>query len=192
MAYDNYTIRFPAIVEFYIPINYVLKSPELIPSAIGKPNLVDDFIVMDPVPDKDNNIQILNIIKKYKDNAKRSYIDRGYYLVARDEFALEAIEDYYDIREAFPEDYRVIFDTLLPEEKKSCHKIFLYENDTLLDKDSYYTIDYTTWRVYIHKGDIEALQMIEIYSNIDLLNIFIKRQLRRDRIKQRSKPCLSI
>jgi hypothetical protein len=184
MAYDNYTIRFPAIVEFYIPINYVLCSPELIPSAIGRPNLIDDFLVMDQIPDKDNNIQVLKIIKKYKDNARRSYIDNDYYLVARDEFALESHEDYYDIRAALHEDYREIFDTLLPEEKKACHKVFLFEDDILLDEGKYYDLDNCTWRLHIHKGDIEAIQMIEVYANIDLLNIFIKRQIRRDRIKQ--------
>jgi hypothetical protein len=183
MAYDNYTIRFPAIVEFYIPINYVLKSPELIPSAIGQPNLIDDFLVMDPIPDKDNNIQVLKIIKKYKDMARRSYIDKSYYLVGRDEFALESREDYYDIRSALSDDYQAIFDSLLPEEKKACHRVYLYENDTLLDEGKYYDFDDTNWRVYIHKGDVESLQMIEVYANIDLLNIFIKRQIRRDRIK---------
>jgi hypothetical protein len=183
MAYDNYTIRFPAIVEFYIPINYVLRSPELIPSAIGRPNLVDDFLVMDPIPDKDNNIQILKIIKKYKDNASRSYIDnRQYYLVARDEFALESPEDYYDIRMALCEDYRRVFDSLLPEEKKACHKVYLFENDVLLDEGKYYDFDENTWRLHIHNGDIETIQMIEVYSNIDLLNVFIKRQVRRDRL----------
>jgi hypothetical protein len=183
MAYDNYTIRFPAIVEFYVPINYVLRSPELIPSAIGRPNLIDDFLVMDPVPDKDNNIQVLKIIKKYKDYVTRGYIDKSYYLVARDEFALEKREDYYDVRVALSEDYRAIFDSLLPEEKKACHKVYLYENDVPLDEGKCYDLDYSTWRVHIHNGDIEAIQMIEVYANIDLLNIFIKRQTRRDRIK---------
>jgi hypothetical protein len=181
MAYDNYTIRFPAICEFYVPINYVLKCPELISAtAIGMPNLVDDYLVMDPVPDSDNNIQLLKIIKKYIDNTRRCFIDRKYYLISRDEFSLEKSEDYYNIRVAFEKEYLQIFDSLLPEERKACHKIYLYENDMLLD-EKYYSIDYEDWYVYIHKGEINKLQMIEIYVNIDLLNIFIQRQKRHDR-----------
>jgi hypothetical protein len=187
MAYDNYTIRFPAIVEFYIPINYVLKAPELIPSAAGRPTLIDDELVMDPVPDKDNNIQLLKIIKKYKDTAQRNYKDKAYYLVGRDEFALEKSEDFYDVRSAFEKDYLEVFDSLLPYEKKDCHTVLLFEGNHLLDTGKYAAMDYTTWRVHIHKGNTQKLQMIEIYANIDRLNIYLARQKRRDR-KQKGVP----
>jgi hypothetical protein len=64
MAYDNYTIRFPAICEFYVPINYVLESPELIPSALGAPSLIDDSLLIDSVPDENNNVQHIDQLKK--------------------------------------------------------------------------------------------------------------------------------
>jgi hypothetical protein len=187
MAYDNYTIRFPAIVEFYIPLNYVLRSPELIPSAIGRPNLINDFLIMDNVPDKDNNIQVLKIIKKYKDGATRCYIDEDYYLVGRDEFALEKKEDYYDVRSAFEKDYLEIFDSLTQEEKKACHKIFMYEKDTLLDEGKYFTIDYDNWRILIHQGEIDLLQMIEVYADIDLLNIYLENKYLKGKQNGRNK-----
>jgi hypothetical protein len=152
----------------------VLRTPELIPSSIGRPNLVDDYLVMDNVPDKDNNTQVLKIIKKYKDRATRSYIDDDYYLVGRDEFALSNKEDYYDIRDVFEKDYLKIFDSLSEKEKKACHKIFMYEKDVLLDEGKYFTVDYDNWKIYIHKGDIELLQMIEVYADIDLLNYYLK------------------
>jgi hypothetical protein len=187
MAYDNYTVRFPAIVEFYIPINYALRTPELIPSALGRPNLIDDYLVMDNVPDKDNNIQVLKIIKKYKDRATRCYIDEDYYLVGRDEFALAKKEDYYDIRDVFEKDYLKIFNSLPEKEKKACHKIFMYEKDTLLDEGKYFTVDYDTWRVYIHQGDIELLQMIEVYADIDSVNYYLKMQYLRGKNNARNK-----
>jgi hypothetical protein len=182
MAYDNYTIRFPAIVEFYVPISYMLKCPELVPAAIGRPNLVEDYLVMDPIPDGNNNIQLLKIIKKYKDETHRSHIDNNFYFVCRDEFSLENGEDYYDIRAAFKDEYLEVFNSLLPEERKACHKVYIYENDLLLDEDKYFSIDYDSWRINIYNGDINRLQMIEIYVNVDLLNVFLKRQSRRDRI----------
>ncbi|MDR1502122.1 MAG: hypothetical protein LBT43_06675 [Prevotella sp.] len=187
MAYDNYTIRFPAIVEFYVPISYVLKCPELIPSAIGRPNLVDDYLVMDPVPDSDNNIQLLKIIKKYKDEARRCFIDKKYYLVARDEYSLETKDDYYNIRVAFDKEYLEIFNVLRPDERKACHKVYVYEDDALLDENTYYTIDYDKWCVYIKDGEINKLQMIEIYADVDLVNIFLERRKRRDRILAKEK-----
>jgi hypothetical protein len=187
MAYDNYTVRFPAIVEFYVPINYVLRTPELIPSSLGRPNLIDDYLVMDTIPDKDNNIQVLKIIKKYKDKAVRCYIDEHYYLVGRDEFALAKKEDYYDITDVFEKDYLKIFNSLSEKEKKDCHKIFMYEKDTLLDEGKYFTIDYDNWRVYIHQGDIELLQMIEVYADIDLLNYYLKMQYLRGKKNERNK-----
>jgi hypothetical protein len=85
---------------------------------------------------------------------------------------------------AFEKEYLEIFNSLLPQEKKACHKIYLFENDVPLDEGKYYTIDYDKWCVNIHKGEINKLQILEIYVNVDLINIFLKRQKRRDRIKE--------
>jgi hypothetical protein len=185
MAYDNYTVRFPAIVEFYIPINYVLRAPELIPSAIGRPNLIEDSLLMDPVPDKDNNVQLLKIIKKYKDRARRGYMNEDYYLIGRDEFALEKKEDYYDIRSIFDERYLKIFDLLTNEEKISSHKILVFEKDVLLDEGKYFSIDYDEWRIYIHDGNIELLQMIEVYADVDLINMYLERKCLKEGRRKR-------
>jgi hypothetical protein len=172
-AYDNYTIRFPAITEFYIPINYVLKSPELIPSSIGKPNLIDDELLIDSTPDENNNIQLLKIIKKYKDEAKRGFIDDTLYLVGRDEFVLEKSEDYYNLTSIFNSIDCKIFNSLSETEKKRCFSIYLFEDDTLLDEGKYFTMDYNTWTIHIHHGDVNKLQMIEVYADIKLLNSFL-------------------
>jgi hypothetical protein len=173
MAYDNYTIRFPAIVEFYVPLNYVLKAPELIPSAIGRPSLIDDVLVIDSVPDKDNNIQLLKIIKKYKDVPRRCYIGDSYSLIARDEFALENKDDYYDVRTCFDKAYLKIFNDLTNDERKSCHRILMFEKDILLDEEKYFTVDYDEWKVYIKNGDINLLQMIEVYVDLDMLGKYM-------------------
>jgi hypothetical protein len=141
---------------------------------------------MDNIPDADNNIQLLRIIKKYKDEARRGFIDNTLYLITRDEFALEKGEDYYDVRVAFEKEYLEIFNSLLPDERKACHKICLFENDILLDEGKYYTIDYDKWIIHIHKGEINKIQMIEVYVNVDLLNIFLGRQKRHDRIKEKN------
>jgi hypothetical protein len=185
MAYDNYTIRFPAICEFYIPINYVLKSPELIPSAVGKPSLIDDELLIDPIPDENNNVQLLKIIKKYKDEATRCFIDtETFSLIGRDEFVLEKPEDYYDIRSILTQKDRDIFDSLSTEEKKQCFQVYLFEDDVLLDEGKYFTIDYDTWHIIIHQGNINKLQMIEVYADIKLINTFKKQQLLQKNIKQ--------
>jgi hypothetical protein len=184
MAYDNYTIRFPAITEFYVPINYVMRAPELIPSAVGRPSLISDMLVIDPVPDKDNNIQLMKIIKKYKDVARRSYIHKDYYLIARDEFALEKKEDYYDVRNAFDKYYLDIFNDLTNEERISCHKIFMFEKDILLDEGKFVTIDYDEWIVYIHDGNIDLLQMIEIYVDLEKLCQFTKSKCLKENIDE--------
>jgi hypothetical protein len=178
MAYDNYTIRFPAIVEFYIPINYVLRSAELIPSAAGSPNIIDDNLLIDAVPDEDNNVQLLEIIKQYNDDASRCYIDLPYMnLIARDEFALEDSEDYYDLQAALPKDYAVLFNFLSSEEKKKSHRVLLYEDNRILDENKYVNINWSNSIANIHKGDINKIQMIEIYANLDLVKSFIKNRI---------------
>jgi hypothetical protein len=178
MAYDNYTIRFPAICEFYVPINYVLRSPELITSSIGRPNIIDDELVIDPIPDENNNIQLLKIIKKYKDEATRCYIDDEVLtFIGRDEFALENPEDYYDIRSLLNEKEIIIFDSLSEKEKKHCFKVYVYEDDILLDEGKYCDIDYNTGKVYIHLGEIDKTQMIELYADIEAIESIIKRRV---------------
>jgi hypothetical protein len=178
MAYDNYTVRFPAICEFYVPISYNLKAPELIPSTAGRPNLIDDGLLIDSTPDENNNVQLLKIIKKYKDEATRCFIDSDRYsLVGRDEFVLENPEDYYDVRSIFKTQDKEIFDSLSDEDKKKCFLVYVFEDDVLLDEGKYAAVDYDSWRVYIHHGDINKLQMIEVYADIGLIKSIRKKHL---------------
>jgi hypothetical protein len=182
MAYDNYTIRFPAITEFYVPINYVLKSPELIPSALGKPNLIDDELLIDSAPDENNNVQLLKIIKKYKDEAERGFIDYdNYTLIKRDEFALEKANDFYDIKSAFSPKDREILTSLSEKEKRTCLKVCVFEDDTLLDEGKYCSVDYKELKVYINHGEVDKLQMIEIYADLELIDSYWKNTIKQNK-----------
>jgi len=162
MVYDNYTIRFPAIVEMYIPINYVVRTPDLIPGAVGGVNAIGDFIVMDKESNDDNMMQVIPIIKKYKDTCSRSYVDKDRLkLIVRDEFAIVEPEDYYDLRIDMTAEDKFIFDSLTTEQRSKCYKILMFEGDAVLSDKYYYIDDWSIVR--IREGNILKTQMIEIY-----------------------------
>lgn len=177
LAYDNYTIRFPAVVEYYVPINYVLTTPTLIPGAVGGVSKVEDTMPIDTVTDKNCDIDYLPVIKKYKEEARRCHLDSGFKLVARDEFALADKEDYYDIRMCMSDSDMKIFDSLTLDQRKECYKILMFEDDVLLDEGKFYTID-DNFVIYIHDGNILKNQMIEIYINVNLAKMYLDQNIR--------------
>ena len=177
MSYDNYTIRFPAIIEFYVPITYILRTPKMV-IGIGGVYKTPDVIKMDSRVDENNDTQVLKVVKSYKDIAKRCYLDPNFRLVARDEFALSDKEDYYDIRFAMRESDLIVFNSLTKEQRERCYKVLLFEDDILLDEGKFYDKD-DNWIFYIHDGDITKGQMIEIYLDINQAEKFIKENKRR-------------
>lgn len=179
-AYDNYTIRFPAVVEFYIPITYVIRTPKLITGATGSVIKSPDFIKLDDVPDANNDIPIVKVPNAYLDEADRSYIPNGFSLFSRDEFALASPEDYYDIHWLVDdnENKRNIFDTLTQDQRLQVFKVFVYEDNHLLDEGKYLDIDWDNWIVNIHKGDVIKHQMIELYIDEKLALEFLKSNVR--------------
>jgi hypothetical protein len=171
-AYDNYTIRFPAVVEFYIPSTYVIRTPSMVINN-GGVHTTPDAIDMDTHPTASVSAQVLKISKKYHDLAVRNHIPDGFVLVARDEFALADSEDYYDIRFIMRDNDMLIFNALTPEQRKECYKVLLFEDERLLDEGKYYDMT-PDWVFNIHKGDVTKHQMIEIYLNVELARSYIE------------------
>ena len=171
-AYDNYTIRFPAVVEFYIPSTYVIRTPSMVINN-GGVHTTPDAIDMDTHPTANVSAQVLKISKKYHDLAVRNHIPDDFVLVARDEFALADSEDYYDIRFIMRENDMLVFNALTPEQRKECYKVLLFEDERLLDEGKYYDMT-PDWVFNIHKGDVTKHQMIEIYLNVELARSYIE------------------
>lgn len=176
-APDNFLIRFPAEVQFYIPTNYTIKLPELIPNGDGNVFEVPDMIKLDAVNDKDLNDHVLTVIKRYEDNALREPLlyEKGFDFALRKEFVIMNPEDYFNIKDILDESLLIVFNYLTPDERKECFKFYIYENGRILDKDKYYTID-DDWNIFIHEGDILKGHEIEIYLKTDAINKIIDKR----------------
>lgn len=172
MAYDNYTIRFPAILEVYVPVTYVLRNPKMV-IGFGGVHTTPELMTIDSRVDENVNKQVHKVPRKYVDTLERGYIDKRFELFKRDEFALAGSEDYYDIRFAFTEDDVKIFDSLTEEQKQDTFKVLLFEGNNMLDESLYRTPG-KNWIFNIHKGEINKNQTIEIYVDFERLNKYVK------------------
>lgn len=173
-AYENYEIRFPSMIQIYVPVNYVLRSPEIVKDAFSGTTEIGDTIIVDSIEDKDCNIHTIDIIKKYKDSAQRCFIDNSTeILVGRDEFGLTNIEDSYEIiGHVLNGDALTLFNELTEEQRKKCFRVIFYENDHILDVPKYLTID-DKWIAHIHKGNMYAHQMVEVYMDLFYIEKFL-------------------
>lgn len=163
-AADNFLIRFPAEIQFYIPTNYTVKLPELVSNGVGGTFQVPDYIKLDAVNDDDLNAHVMKVIKKYEKDLLQepSLYEKGWDFILRTEFTIMNPEDYFNLKDIMTENLRKIFCFLTPEERKENFKIYIYENRRMLDKDQYYEID-DDWNVFIHDGDTLKVHEVEIY-----------------------------
>lgn len=163
-AADNFLIRFPAEVQFYIPTNYTVKLPELVSNGRGGVFEVPGMIKLDSVTDKDLNEHVLTVIKKYEDVAMRepSLKEKGWDFISREEFTISEPEDRFNLRDIMKESLLTVFEYLTPEERNQCFRFYIYEDRRILDKDKYYTLD-DNWNIFIHDGNTLKIHEIEIY-----------------------------
>ena len=178
-APDNFLVRFPAEVQFYIPTNYTIKLPELVPNGEGNIFEVPNAIKLDAVNDNDLNDHVLTVIKRYEDIAYRepSLYEKGFDFALRSEFAIMNPEDYFNIQDVLDDSLKTVFNFLTPDERLECFKFYIYENGRMLDKDKFYTMD-DDWNIFIHEGDILKGHEIEIYLKTDKINEIIDKRKR--------------
>ena len=166
-AADNFTVRFPATVEFYIPTNYVVTSPELIPNLVGGVTEIPDAITLDPVVDNDLNAHVQTVIKKrINDTQKDSLIvPTGYTLMKSVEFALTTENDSFNLIDCVgDENLAKCLKYLIKENKTEYFKFYIYEGINRLDEDVYVTYD-KDYNIKIKDGDISKVYTLEIYFN---------------------------
>jgi len=174
-VYDNYLIRFPMFIEMYVPINYILRTPELV-SGINNISQIGDFLYMSNSTNADADMQVMKIEKEYQNTLKRSFIDYNIYtLVYRDQFLLSSPTDTIDLKTWLNDENMELYNKCEVHERKKLFKIYFFEDDHLLDEDKFVTID-DDFNVIITEGLITANQTIEIYRN----------DLQADIISQRS------
>ena len=163
-APDNFLIRFPAEVQFYIPVNYTIKLPELIPSGNGETFEVPNFIKLDEATTDDLSAHVMKVIKKYEDDKFKepSLYEKGWDYITKTEFTIMDPEDYFNIRDILNDSLLTIFNYLTPEERKANFKFYIYEDRRILDENKYYTID-DDWNIFIHEGNTLKVHEIEIY-----------------------------
>lgn len=178
-AADNFTIRFPAEVQFYIPTNYTIKLPELVSDGRGGVFQVPDYIKLDDTTTDNLEDHVLKVIKKYEDDAIRepSLHEKGWDYITRQEFTIMNPEDYFNFKDILNDSLLTIFNYLTPEERLENFKFYIYENRRILDKDKYYTMD-DDWNIFIHDGDTLKVHEVEIYiRGDDIQKIIAKRNV---------------
>lgn len=185
-AADNFLIRFPAEVQFYVPTNYTVKLPELVSNGVGGTFQVPDFIKLDAVNTDNLEEHVLGVIKKYEKDLLQepSLYEKGWDFISRQEFTIMNPEDYFNLRDIMPEKLLKVFDYLTQEERKQCFRIYIYENRRILDANKYYEID-DDWNVFIHEGDTLKVHEVEIYiRGNDIERIIAKRKSEQEKQKK--------
>lgn len=176
-APNNFLVRFPCEVEFYIPTNYTVKTPELVMNGIGGIWEAPDAIKMDQVENSDLNDHVQTIIKTdAEDNLMRNphLYEDGWDKVFSTEFAITDVEDNFNIVEAVDENLRKIIENLTVEQRQKYILIQLYEDMWLLDEGKYMDIDWNTGTINIHEGDILKVHTLEVYLAINEIEKIIK------------------
>lgn len=177
-AADNFLIRFPAEVQFYVPTNYIIKLPELVSNGVGGTFQVPDYLKLDQESNNDLDDHVMKVIKHFEDDLfkETSLNEKGWDLVLKQEFTIMDSEDYFNITDIMPDNLYKIFEFLTPEERKENFRVYVYENRRILDKDKYLTID-DDWNIMIHNGDVLKVHEVEIYIRGDeIQNIVDKRK----------------
>jgi hypothetical protein len=163
-VYDSYTVRFPAFAEIYVPTNYIVRSPELV-NGINNVSQIGDFLFMSNETDENGDGQVMNIVKKYDDTVQRSFIDRNVMsLICREEFLLASPNDELMIYNYLPSEDQALYDKMDLATRKKVYKAYFFENNHLLDDDTYLTID-DSFVAHIKNGSLTAEQTMEIYRD---------------------------
>ncbi len=167
-AADNFTIRFPAVVEFYIPTNYTVKTPELITNCCGGITEIPDAIKLDTVNDSDLNEHIQTIIKVKEDNlSKQPFLkEDGWTLVNTLEFAITSPNDSFNLLDILDDIDKTSIKYLIQSGNSDLFKFFIYEDKNLLDYGEYYTVD-DDFNVFIKNGDVQKQYTLELYFRGD-------------------------
>lgn len=189
-APDNFLVRFPAELQFYVPINYTIKCPELIPNGAGGTFEVPSAIKLDSISNDNLQDHIQTVIKRYEDTAIREprLYDKGFSFILRREFTIMNPEDYFNLKDLMTDSLLTIFNYLTDKQRKECFKFYIYEDRHILDPDIYYTMD-DDWNIFIHKGDTTKVHEIEIYiddAKIDKIIKFRELQDRRNNKTEKS------
>lgn len=185
-AADNFLIRFPAEVQFYVPTNYTVKLPELVSNGVGGTFQVPDFIKLDAVNTDNLEEHVLGVIKKYEKDLfqEPSLYEKGWDFISRQEFTIMNPEDYFNLRDIMPENLLKVFNYLTQEERKQYFRIYIYENRRILDDNKYCEID-DDWNVFIHDGDTLKVHEVEIYiRGNDIERTIAKRKSKQEKQKK--------
>ena len=179
-VYSNYTIRFPAQAEFYIPHNYILKTPELIPATYNGVYQVPDHITLSDETDSNNRVQVLNVIKKKIENPRKRYLG-NYDFLTSDEFAIETPNDYYEILRLFKNTFSTFYNLLDTKEKSDSFKVFLYE-DTVEVDEKQVSMDWDNFIVSFKDCDPTQVFTVEIYIDVDKYKGYLLQKLKNPEI----------
>lgn len=167
-AADNFTVRFPATVEFYIPTNYTVRVPELIPNCCGGITEIPDAIKLDYVNDEDLNDHIQTIIKVKNDNLSREsfLFEDGWTLVKSVEFAISEPCDEFNLFDVLTKNEAKSLKYLIDNKQTDLFKMYVYEDRNILDYGKYYTVD-DDFNVKIKDGNVQKTHTLELYFRGD-------------------------
>lgn len=165
-AADNFTVRFPASIEFYIPTNYTVSAPELIHNGIGHVFEMPSAIKLDEIEDNKLNDHIQTIIKIKEDDLQREPFlkESGWVLANSTEFSITMPNDYFNVFDCIANDEVTskILKKFSKEERDKYVKIFIYEGTNMLDEGRFYKID-DHLNIQIFDGDVLKVHTLEIF-----------------------------
>lgn len=177
-AADNFTIRFPASIEFYIPTNYTIRSPDLIINGNGNVFEVPDAIKMDEVVNNEIESHVQTVIKVHEDTLQiPKYIkESGYKPILSQEFAISMPNDQFSIYDIIEnkKDLQICFHCLTEQEIKDNFKFCLFEGNNILEEGEDYTVDNGLYS--IKNGNMIKIFTFQIWCNMFNLKQLINKK----------------
>ncbi len=170
-APDTFTVRFPAEVQFYIPSNYIIKCPEMIPNGVGHTFVMPDVLKLDSVTNKDLNYSVKKVIKRNEDNVMRQpdLYDMGWDKYLRYEFTLSEKEDGFNLKDVLNKHCNIIVGYLESKKRLDLMKVYLYEGNRILDDGKYFEMD-ENLNCFIHDGNLLKVHLLEVYFKTNDIN----------------------
>ena len=163
-ASDLYTVRFPAEIQFYIPSNFIIKCPEMIPNGVGHTFVMPNVLKLDSVSDNELYHHVKNVIKRVEDEfvMKEPLLwEKGFDKYLRYEFTLVDKEDSFNLKDVCDDNMKIILDFIIDRKLFHLVKVFLYEENRILD-GNYFEMD-EKMNCFIHKGNVLKVHILEVY-----------------------------
>lgn len=159
--YDKFIINFSGFIEFYVPIACIFNSPELVVGSIVSPHIFKSLN-----SDERTNMGVVTMMSTFKDHVMRPLISTDTLKrIHYEEFLLETPEDEINVLSWLPKDDKDFSSLLSVEEFNKLYKVYLYENEYLLD-NNIYTFKDSNYKITIKDGNLTAIYTIEIYKDL--------------------------